>query len=344
MTEPFIIRRENWIDFCRGIAIIAVIIDHTSSYYPSLLVLHTAFSVPMFVFLGGITSCMSLERRTQPTAKYIVKRLRPIIGPYLVANAAYQFVNDKLVFSLHNYLTTLFLFSGSPPFYFLVFYPQLIILSPYLYEWFIRNKSYMICAVALMASYAVSLISQHHTFILDVHGGGKYLFGGTFLFLFVAGMVTFQLFLKRYANLNYWIIGAFAVLLLSLFDLLGLIHNVWHNPPNMYSILYSLIAIVICIAAAHILESRKSFLVYMLRRIVNLLGTHSLYIYLYHLLIIRVVTKVMSITGIITWSNGPFTGIILLLSALSVPILFETIITLTSAVMQQRLSNQSAML
>lgn len=285
-------KRVGSIDFCRGAAMIAVIIDHTQTLYPKFLVLHSIFSVTMFVLLGGITSCMSLEKSTGSTFPYIWKRIKPILLPYVIATMVYRICLDGYVFSLPNYLSSLLLFNASPPFYFIVFYLQLIAISPLLYNLINRSTRDVYQIVLIGIACFLSLLFTKYTHIGDVHGGGQYLLGGTYFYVFVIGMVCYKAIL--YINNSRYKISMLCIISLAalgIYEYLGWINRAWSNPPNGKAVLYSVIVAAVLFSSFTVAKGFDIIISKYIVRYIMMVGRNSLNIFLYHSLIINFMNK-----------------------------------------------------
>lgn len=127
----------EWLNFLKGIAIMAVVFDHMHNFlYQSEYLWSLSFySVTLFTFVAGITSCLSMEKRMRLDCydlAYTWNRLKKILIPYAVATAFYVFVENQF-FDLKTYLEALVTFSGAAPFYFIVYFVQLIVAAPLLF-------------------------------------------------------------------------------------------------------------------------------------------------------------------------------------------------------------------
>lgn len=131
--------RVVWIDFLKVLAIFAVFVDHTNNFlYTNQRIAYLSyFSVTLFVLLSGINSYSSYERKTQRGKNISWKtcegiKLKKIILPYIIATGCYLIFNFK-VLDLKTFISSLLNFNASPPFYFIVFYAQLIVITRPLY-------------------------------------------------------------------------------------------------------------------------------------------------------------------------------------------------------------------
>lgn len=128
--------KTEWINCAKFIAILAVIADHTNGvlYTDTRIALASYFSVTVFIFLSGITSFYSNHRHeNNPVVKDTLRRIKGILVPYAVATLLYQIVAVKF-WDMKTYMLYLFNFSICGVFYFVVFYVQLLIISPLLYR------------------------------------------------------------------------------------------------------------------------------------------------------------------------------------------------------------------
>ncbi len=291
MTRETKTGRQPWIDFCRGLAMIAVIIDHTKDFYPQSIYLHTIFSVTMFTFLGGICSAMSLERRTNSLLSYSLNRIMPILSGYAIATAAYCFYHDNFVFPFHNYFVSLLRFNASPHFYYLVFYLQLIAISPFLYYCIVRCDNVLKQSALILAVYILSVVFKKHTFILDAIGGGKILLGGSYFTVFALGMIFYGHSKWLTSKPKYLsIILATSIVALTFYEYFGCIYNTWSNPPNLLLTFYTLIITLIFFSLFNSTAGTKLNL-NKLTMCIQAVGRRSLNIYLYNLLIILIARK-----------------------------------------------------
>ena len=125
----------NWINGAKFIAICAVLVDHTNGilYTNQRFGWLSYFSVTAFVLLSGITSFYSNSKHCEVgIKKQIYRRIKGIFVPYAVAVLFYQIVAYRF-WDLKQYIQGLFAFNVSGPFYFVVFYIQLMIVSPFIF-------------------------------------------------------------------------------------------------------------------------------------------------------------------------------------------------------------------
>lgn len=77
------------IDFLKGIAIIAVVVDHLYLIlYENQLIQNISFySVTLFIYISGITSYLSMDAKNihNYNYHYVLKRLKNVLIPYVIA-------------------------------------------------------------------------------------------------------------------------------------------------------------------------------------------------------------------------------------------------------------------
>lgn len=284
----------GWIDFLKGISIITVILDHLFNviYYNHTANLYTVFSVSLFIFLAGVTSVISIDRNTEPIGRYQLRRIKGVFVPYVVATAVYGIVNMGYRFDAGNFWSDLVHFRAAGPFYFVIFYCQLILVAPFLYR-ILVNKNILFKLMSVALVYVVAKYLTHYTEVGNIYGGGGRVLGGSYLFVFYLGMLFFFLYKKHWEKFNQiWMCLAGIMLSVSLiivFSSLGWVNIGWSNPPNKYTIMYTLSVFVLTFSV-YTLASKWNFSKLVLN-LINYIGKYSYYIFLYHLLAITYATK-----------------------------------------------------
>lgn len=249
-------KRLDWLDFLKGLAIIAVVIDHSFGvlYKNILIQQHTSFSVAIFIFLAGITASITLSRHN--IFSFYKKRLISIIIPYIIATFIISLLTQK------HFFPSLINFNASGPFYFIAFFLQLLLIAP-----FLSKLNYYFLPLIFVISF---LLNRFH--FTSLWGGGEFIFGGSFLFLFYLGIIF-------YKNISFFkpkfIFSVIAALILIFIELFNLIPATWHNPPYLLTMFYTLT--IFCLFYNINLNPKSPII-----RLFSLLGRYSLYIFLYH--------------------------------------------------------------
>ena len=288
-------RRLVFLDVLKGLAIIAVICDH-SKVWSQLCPLKflpfpiTFFSVSLFVLCAGYTSVLSLERNTESPLLWIRRKVVHILVSYFVATAIYLFFADPAhVIHINKFLTVIIRFNASPPFYFLAFFLQLLCVAPFFYN-LLSAKGGKFHFVLKMVFYLLSLLLSYaclkHTYINDMLLAGHFLLGGTFFAAYVTGQLICiyrDIVFRKVINLILLIASAslFYLSHARCFNRIQFISNM--NPPGARHILY---ALTVFFAISFLFLLFPKILSFALAP-VSFLGKYSLEIFLYHFLVMK---------------------------------------------------------
>lgn len=186
-------RRIKWLDCAKLIAIIAVLVDHSNGvlYNNPLIAQASYFSVSLFVLLAGVSSWLSAEKRGISFTQQM-HRVGKLLFQYAIATFILMIWYNRF-FDWNTYIMHLKQFSIQGQFYFFLFFVQLTAICPMLIKWCIfcnARKAKAIWHLAtLLALCFVCAVCINYTYILPVHGGGQFLFGGTYLLLFYCGIL-----------------------------------------------------------------------------------------------------------------------------------------------------------
>ena len=290
-----------WIDLAKAFAILGVLVDHAydaALYQDWIWRRLTYYSVSLFMILLGVTSWFSYEKYAGKVADKLKKDCLRIVRPYLVA-AFFYFVVRYGTFDLINYLNGIVHFNICAPYYFVLLYLQTILIVPLLYAFLnaMRGRRFGLVfeALGFVAVLVVAGLTTRYTNILSVYGGGGKLFGGTYLCLVYLGM-WFAMHYRRLSAGKAWIYRVLlpfgvvgTVLWWKLISAYGnaidkaLPLGASVNPPGISYCVYALL-----VAGCFFLldaSVRNEKLRLALSKL-SLLGRHTLYIYLWHKLIL----------------------------------------------------------
>lgn len=295
-----------WIDCAKFLAILAVLIDHGKGilYEGETIQYISFFSVSVFFFLSGMTTWYSLGRKKaeETFVRWTARRLWRIIAPYLVAVAVCQFLKSGFTLSLGPYILWVLNFNLEGQFYFVLIYLQLIAAAPVLYLLTIfcrRGRfSFLWRSGYLAAALALSLFCVKHSTALQTYGGGNYLLGGTYLFLFVMGMIAADMqIVIRYRSRAFFCAAVATViyaaaLVFLLKDRLALDEALFGwllrvNPPGITMTVYSLAVIFLIFSWCSLGALMNHGVVSRILAVSAWLGRYTLYIFLYHMLILE---------------------------------------------------------
>lgn len=290
--------RVTWIDAAKFTAILAVIVDHghSAGLYQNISYKYLSlFSVPLFILLMGMNAFWSCRRQTFR----ISKKLRDILRPYLMAVFLYKLYDKKGSFDLEFYLHELINVTRTSHFYFVLLYIQLILIAPLLFRLLNtaegKKDSHLREILSVTAAAVFSVWTTNSTNIFSAYAGGGKLFGGTFLVLFILGM----LFAKYHGSIRLKEAQAAVLFALSLALTVGcavfIVRDQYHfdaslpfgavtNPPGIILSLYSILIMLTVFFCGQILSFHPSGPVTAVFRFISGLGRHTYYIYLYHCL------------------------------------------------------------
>ena len=310
------IRQENrllFLDILKGIAIIAVISDHSIcwsrlcplSFLPGKL---TYFSVSLFIMCAGYTSAMSLEnarKKNVSTQSWIIKKTTHIIYYYFIATAFYLFMKDfDHIVSFSSFVNAIINFNAVSPLYFIAFFLQLLCIAPLTFGFFSAKdtqKRFLAKTVVFLFIICFSFFCKNHTRFGTIYGGGRYLFGGTYLMVYVFGQIVYI-----YRNILLSKKISAAALGVSLLTLCILHTPFFSKSPNVTAInppglIYIFYAVSIFFAVTFLFSFNDS------SRIrakvlypVSFFGKYSFEIFLYHVAVIRLLDNYFR------YNNGQF--------------------------------------
>lgn len=279
----------HWIDFLKGIAMLAVLTDHAHFIHGNILLAsHCVFSIPMFFLVSGFTMSTSLGNAKTVDSKYVMRRLLRILVPYAIGTICYQIFIDHYVFDLKRSITYLLNFNADDVMYFVLVYIQFVIIAPFVYRIVNRHRSIIYDLFILLVFYLVSILCYERTIMVSVLAG-RYLFGATFLTTFCMGFILYKWHPRVEGKLSLNL--ALLVLSIAIISAMQLNDHSWIrsglvSPPNkftlayffaVFSLLYSLRNIIVRFNVPAYLMS----LTYPIR----LIGVMSLYIFIYHKLV-----------------------------------------------------------
>lgn len=302
-------KRELWIDILRGIAIVAVVIDHI--YYEFQFSRNTFiwqqmyFSIPWFVFLSGVTNTLSLGKKAlKPFVPLYVdfwRRRYPIIVAYILATIVTYTTLHLKNWNIHVFWKQLLFFSSQPTYYFINLIVQLYLIFPFLYIVFfsMRKRMYQIVIGVLVIVLSVIILPQRIMPWPFSPAGA--LFGGMYLSVFFLGMV-YQQSSIRYKRM--FLFGCIAVV--TAYEALLILQrvNFLTYIQNVNVLIWSLSLLFIFKAAVEKVEKNNIII-----RLFRFLGRHSVSIYLYHFLILTYLSKITLAMNVLDFSMVAVTTI-----------------------------------
>lgn len=335
-------KRIRWVDGAKALSMATVIILHckgilyTNSYINQI----TYWCVCTFVVLSGFTTFLADQKhRSAGTSVSYVKRALTLLGQYATASILCQIFYERSI-NLQSLLKHLIYFDMCAPFYFFVFFIQLVLISPLLIQWLTycnqKKKSFIWNFFTLIFLLLIGLLCIKYTYITPTFGGGQYLFGGTYLFLYYLGMLlcsrdmyieklvqkkripaqicTFLISLAGFVTLWLMLSREKITYGLGFNETLG----TGINPPGFVLILYSILSVFLFYSMFSLLDMIKSHILQRILGMVSFIGCHTLYIFIYHYVIRDFIMK-LDYPFIPAWLLKS----VLLISMLIVPIIIE---------------------
>lgn len=298
--------RVKWIDCAKAIAIIAVVVDHCKGtlYSNPYIQESSYFSVSLFVLLSGMTTYIANSKCGGVNWHTQLKQLGKIMLQYALAVFVVLSVTAHF-FDFKTYLQYIVSFDIYRPYYFLLFYIQLLLISPILIHWCkfcdFRKYKYAWHIITLLVLIWLSSIFIRYTCILPVYGGGKYLAGGTYIVLYYLGIlfIKLDLFNKCIQKRRMFIL--MGSLLLCVIWVYGRMHSLFKvdeklspwfgggiNPPGFELIIFSLLVLFALYCFFSLLEEKIQWSD-MIIKLFSQIGKNTLHIFMYHLLILRTI-------------------------------------------------------
>lgn len=309
-------KRSGWIDFSKGIAIIAVILDHAFLIYPAfyrqLVWQHMMFAVLWFVMLSGVTNAISANKSGLDTVpkilRFWIKRMSAIYIPYLIASVVYYFTLYHKVHTVSELFIMVVNFRVMPLFYFVHLILQLYLIFPLLFLFAKKFNRLWIHGIVVVGLTLVTVVYfpvkvPPWTILL-----GQDYFARSYLVLFYIGIV----FALRKQKVN-WTMGVGLIALFIGMERYNITTN-FHmigGIPTIPWILWSLAGLGVVKLLHDILPKNPLF------QLLRFLGQESMYIYLFHYAILTLISEN---------AKGPFltsSFIVTISSAIGIPVLLH---------------------
>lgn len=298
----------EWINCAKAVAIFAVMIDHTRGdlYVSDKISMASYFSVSLFILLLGMTTYYSYEKNNR--SGVIIDRCKNILIDYSIATFIYL-IFEVRYFDFTLYLKYLISFDISGPFYYVLLYIQLLIISKTIFDFLNRGGSCLLYELAgFVGVVSLSFFTTNYTNILNVYGGGGKLFGGTYLIMYYLGMLAmkYQIFEKRSLDISvrftlvygllwiiwwYYIMCPYRTYVDALFPF-----GSGFNPPGICFMVSGILMLCFLFGVFTLLQNYK-----VTKPIVNIfafIGKYTLYIFLYHKLFLDYILPVFRIDNL----------------------------------------------
>lgn len=329
-----------WMDVAKAFAIFGVLLDHSNTvlYTDPNVAWASYYSVSLFILLMGVLQYPSFAKAKGAVGKKVLQKVWRIYRAYAVATVVYSCCADR-AFDLANIWHRLLFYNACGPFYYVALYIQLLVATPLLVHWLRKWtgwKGWAADALGLVAVFGASVLTTNGSNLLGIYGGGGKLFGGTYLILLYLGLWfgKHHEAAMRAAKSHKWTsAGCFAALALltaawavyypkHLAAIEGAFpfRGIGVNPPGAcletYAVLLAGAVFFGCSLAGPVGEKALAPLTF--------IGKNTLFIFLYHWLVLDVILNRMNFLGLRDVSIWPkrvaYAALMLLL-----PVLFSKI-------------------
>lgn len=291
--------RQKWIDFLKALAMIAVLQNHLPYEAKLFNDVYFIYSVSLFVLCGGVTAAISLEDKTDFEYKiYLWKKIKTIMLPYFVATCGYVIfeIGYLDVFYMINKLVN-FTYGSNGHMYYLVFYFELILIAPVLVKLYKKYADNELMQIGILIFSAIlAYVFEKYTYLDKFALGSKFLFGGSYFFLFSLGIYVY-FHINLLDKLCVKVIMIFA----SIVALGIIVYRKWYlvwwsNPPSIKAIIYTMVVFSLGYSSITLLQrlikdTRFKRLCIPLLELFCLIGKYSLYIYLWHMMLLDILLE-----------------------------------------------------
>jgi len=196
--------RLHWIDYLRGIAILAVVSDHALFLFPNpILVVYQKylfFSVTWFAFLAGVSNTLSASKRVfSPPKSYIFfwKKRLPTVIIFIFASLVVSIIQpggiNQTPIQVIRGITQ---FKASPPYYYFAVLFWLYALFPLLYNLSLYMKSIISKIILTIIIFAFGWFVYLNSGFWH-WGLENILFAGPYLGVFMLGIIYVKLSRKQ---------------------------------------------------------------------------------------------------------------------------------------------------
>lgn len=321
-------KKIHWINCAKFIAILAVLMDHTYNilYTNKDYRILSYFSVSLFILLSGQTAYLSICKHPMGWFKTFVNMSKKLVLAYSISVFIYMIVRHHF-FAAETYLNYLIHFNVVGAHYFVFLYLQLAVIAKALWNCinFVRGKKWEILweGFILAGIIFVSYLTTNYTDMFSIYGGGGKLLGGTYLILFYLGMLL-QRYYHCWAGHTSIIKSAIvstvsicALIMWGKFECMNRFRidrlipfGAGINPPSISLITMAVIVMFVAYGVFTLLEQCK--FTRWLTVFVSRMGEYTMYIFLYHMLLIQYVFENITIENccirIITCWGGVIIG------------------------------------
>lgn len=325
--------KEKWVDIARGLAILAVITDHSRNtlYSNDRIQRISFFSVTLFILIMGVTTYWSYNNSKTPLWKKVVARINGIFVPYVVATFFVRCYFDHS-FSWESFYYSVWHFNAAGPYYYVLLYIQLLLISSVMFL-LIKElgnlPNFRKITIEILWGVILSIFARFSNLYTDISGiYASKLFGGSYILCMYIGMLVGLYYdkvknmpkLKRYVwgfvcTISMIVIMYFIITKGFFMDKPALL-GTDINPPGVTLLLFAVsILLTLCLWNAGVGKGIIFF------RPLEFIGKHTLYIFLYHNLLMTILNRFVDIST--SWIKA----LLYYVTMIVVPICIEMLLT-----------------
>lgn len=305
-------KRENWIDNMKGIAVLAVVFDHAFYIFYKLqypyIWQQTFFSIPWFVFLVAVTNTLSSNKKKwifpRTFLTFWFARIKNILLPYIFASVLIYIISHRGVFQLTEILNELVNFSAQPTYYFINLLFQLYFVFPFLYTLVVRIKiKWLFLPLVFLiffVSFRLFIMSDHLPWPFYSLGA---IFGGRYFFIFFLGILYGKKLFRESKHMY-----LFFIIIFLIYEFIINTSKIFLLRPVSVNLMIWSLALFFIIKKWIEIFPRKKILTYTLA----ILGKYSLFIYLFHYFLLEKISQLLLVTDPILFLG--MVGLVVLIS------------------------------
>jgi len=284
--------RIRYIDFLKFIALTGIIIAHIGS--PSWAMMLRSFDVPLMIILSSILASRSFAKYSMnktPVIDYYMSRVKRLVIPtwiFLLFYFIYSFIvtgqRAGIKYYVDSFLLTRY---GIGYVWIMLIYLYSAMLIPAFAKLKLSSKGFII----VCATYILYEIAYYYKLGLNGSGFIKDFIDTTFYYIIPYGVLTYLGYnyfkMKNRTKLIIALVSFIVFISLAVYyrSTLGLFQlvQIAKYPPRLYYLSYG----VGCSFALLILCEKKNLKLYE-NRVIRFISSHSMWIYLWHILILDI--------------------------------------------------------
>lgn len=308
------LHKEKWVDVAKGLAILAVMTDHSRNtlYTNDRIQRISFFSVTLFIMIMGVTTYWSYNNSKIPLWEKVKSRILGIFVPYVVATiVAHCFFNRS--FSWDSYYYCVLHFNATGPYYYVLLYVQMLLISPILFLGVKKLESLpraKMVVLEILGGVGLGLFARILNLYTDISGiYASRLFGGSYLLCIYIGMLfgmnynkikNIPKLMRNGSAIVCFFAMAFMIYIIVtkgfVFDKTALL-GTDINPPGVTLLIFA-VTIMLSLSVCDFGERT-----YKVLWPLEFIGKHTLYIFLYHILLMSILNVVVKINS--SWIRIP---------------------------------------